>query len=47
MAARGTGLIWSPRSNVSLYGDTAMVTAYKQLGVNDRAGHGLAASPAR
>ncbi|WP_053066238.1 amidohydrolase family protein [Archangium gephyra] len=34
MAERGTGLIWSPRSNISLYGDTAMVTAYKQLGVN-------------
>lgn len=34
MAQRGTGLIWSPRSNMSLYGETAMVTAYKQLGVN-------------
>ncbi|GEN05639.1 Myxococcus cysteine-rich repeat-containing protein [Myxococcus fulvus] len=34
MAERGTGLIWSPRSNVALYGDTAMVTAYKRLGVN-------------
>ncbi|WP_375770547.1 lamin tail domain-containing protein [Archangium gephyra] len=34
MAEKGTGLIWSPRSNVSLYGETAMVTAYKQLGVN-------------
>ncbi|WP_224365005.1 lamin tail domain-containing protein [Hyalangium versicolor] len=33
MASRGTDLIWSPRSNVSLYGDTAMVTAYKQMGV--------------
>jgi cytosine/adenosine deaminase-related metal-dependent hydrolase len=33
MATRGTDLIWSPRSNVALYGDTAMVTAYKQLGV--------------
>ncbi len=33
MAERGTGLIWSPRSNISLYGDTAMVTAYKRLGV--------------
>ncbi|MFL5352879.1 amidohydrolase family protein [Archangium sp.] len=33
MAERGTGLIWSPRSNVSLYGDTAMVTAYKTMGV--------------
>ncbi len=33
MAARGTGLIWSPRSNISLYGDTAMVTAARRLGV--------------
>ncbi len=34
MAARGTGLIWSPRSNIALYGDTAMVTTYKRLGVS-------------
>ncbi|WP_240359078.1 lamin tail domain-containing protein [Pyxidicoccus trucidator] len=34
MAARGTGLVWSPRSNVTLYGDTAMVTAYKRMGVS-------------
>ncbi|NOK19350.1 amidohydrolase family protein [Corallococcus carmarthensis] len=34
MAAHGTGLVWSPRSNISLYGDTAMVTAYKRLGVS-------------
>ncbi|MFP2909242.1 lamin tail domain-containing protein [Pyxidicoccus sp. 3LFB2] len=34
MAERGTGLIWSPRSNISLYGDTAMVSAYKRLGVS-------------
>jgi large repetitive protein len=33
MASRGTDLIWSPRSNLSLYGDTAMVTAYKRQGV--------------
>ncbi|HEX8824430.1 MAG TPA: amidohydrolase family protein [Archangium sp.] len=33
MAERHTGLIWSPRSNIYLYGDTAMVTAYKRLGV--------------
>ncbi|WP_407738608.1 lamin tail domain-containing protein [Hyalangium sp.] len=33
MASRGTDLIWSPRSNISLYGDTAMVTAYKKMGV--------------
>ncbi|QRK12485.1 lamin tail domain-containing protein [Archangium violaceum] len=34
LAERGTSLVWSPRANVSLYGDTSMVTAYKQLGVN-------------
>ena len=34
MAERGTGLVWSPRSNVSLYGDTAMVTTYKRMGVS-------------
>ncbi|MCY1044611.1 lamin tail domain-containing protein [Corallococcus sp. bb12-1] len=34
MAAHGTGLVWSPRSNISLYGDTAMVTAFKTLGVS-------------
>jgi large repetitive protein len=34
MAERGTGLIWSPRSNESLYGDTAQVSLYQQLGVN-------------
>ncbi|RKH32957.1 amidohydrolase [Corallococcus praedator] len=34
MAAHGTGLVWSPRTNVSLYGDTAMVTAFKTLGVS-------------
>jgi cysteine-rich repeat protein len=34
MAEQGTGLIWSPRSNVALYGDTAMVTAYQRLGVS-------------
>lgn len=34
MASKGTDLIWSPRSNLSLYGDTAMVTAYKQMGVS-------------
>jgi cysteine-rich repeat protein len=33
MATRGTDLIWSPRSNIALYGDTAMVTAYKRMGV--------------
>ncbi|NVJ10326.1 lamin tail domain-containing protein [Myxococcus sp. AM001] len=33
MAENGTGLIWSPRSNISLYGDTAMVSTYKNQGV--------------
>ena len=33
MAAGSTGLIWSPRSNISLYGDTAQVTAAAALGV--------------
>jgi large repetitive protein len=33
MAAGGTGLIWSPRSNITLYGDTARVSAAAQLGV--------------
>ena len=34
MAAAGTSLIWSPRSNVTLYGDTAVVTAADRVGVN-------------
>lgn len=34
MAANGTALIWSPRSNVTLYGDTARVTEYSRLGVS-------------
>ena len=29
-----TSLIWSPRSNISLYGDTALIAAYKRAGVN-------------
>lgn len=33
MAAAGTGLIWSPRSNITLYGDTARVTVASRLGV--------------
>ena len=33
MAANGVGLIWSPRSNVELYGDTADVAAAKAAGV--------------
>ncbi|MCP3105452.1 lamin tail domain-containing protein [Myxococcus sp. K15C18031901] len=34
MGQSGTSLIWSPRSNIALYGDTAMVTTYKNIGVN-------------
>ncbi|AKJ04179.1 Metal dependent amidohydrolase [Archangium gephyra] len=34
MAAEGASLVWSPRSNVSLYGDTAQVAVYKRMGVN-------------
>ncbi len=34
MASRGTSLIWSPRSNISLYGDTARVTIAARFGVN-------------
>jgi cysteine-rich repeat protein len=33
MAQEGTSVIWSPRSNVTLYGNTAMVTAAARLGV--------------
>jgi cysteine-rich repeat protein len=33
MASQNTGLIWSPRSNVTLYGDTAIVTEAARLGV--------------
>jgi hypothetical protein len=33
MARDGTSLVWSPRSNVSLYGNTAQVTAIDRLGI--------------
>jgi hypothetical protein len=33
MAAAGTALIWSPRSNITLYGDTARVTTAARMGV--------------
>ena len=33
MAFSGTSAVWSPRSNISLYGNTAQVTLYKQLGI--------------
>ena len=34
MSAKGMRMIWSPRSNVSLYGDTARVTLAHRLGVS-------------
>jgi len=34
MAANNVGLIWSPRSNVELYGDTANVAAARAAGVH-------------
>jgi hypothetical protein len=33
MAAAGTALIWSPRSNITLYGDTARVSVASRMGV--------------
>ena len=33
MAAAGTAMIWSPRSNITLYGDTARVTVAARMGV--------------
>ncbi|HYC00632.1 MAG TPA: amidohydrolase family protein [Candidatus Limnocylindrales bacterium] len=33
MAAQGTALIWSPRSNIRLYGNTAQPQVMKRLGV--------------
>lgn len=34
IAAEGASLIWSPRSNVMLYGDTSPIGTYARLGVN-------------
>lgn len=34
MAQASSSLIWSPRSNITLYGDTARVTTARALGVN-------------
>ncbi|WP_223748714.1 lamin tail domain-containing protein [Myxococcus sp. XM-1-1-1] len=34
MATSSTSLVWSPRSNIGLYGDTAAIPLYKYLGVN-------------
>jgi cytosine/adenosine deaminase-related metal-dependent hydrolase len=33
MSSAGTSMIWSPRSNITLYGDTARVTVAARLGV--------------
>jgi len=33
MAQRGVGLVWTPRSNIALYGDTAQVTLMHARGV--------------
>ncbi len=33
LAQEGTALVWSPRSNISLYGNTAPVTLFDRLGV--------------
>lgn len=33
MGQGGTSLIWSPRSNIDLYGNTAAVTLYDKLGI--------------
>jgi cytosine/adenosine deaminase-related metal-dependent hydrolase len=33
VAKAGAALIWSPRSNIALYGNTASVTVYKAMGV--------------
>ncbi|WP_254614758.1 lamin tail domain-containing protein [Myxococcus sp. CA056] len=34
ISGKGSSLVWSPRSNIGLYGDTAAVPLYKSLGVN-------------
>src|SRR5262249_26312275 len=33
IAGKGASLIWSPRTNTDLYGDTAPVTEYKNAGI--------------
>lgn len=33
MAERNVKLVWSPRTNIALYGDTANITAFDRLGV--------------
>jgi hypothetical protein len=44
MATEGTGLIWSPRSNVALYGFTAQARMYDSLGVRIALGTDWSAS---
>src|SRR5258706_9574946 len=34
MAARGTSVVWNPRTNTDLYGMSAPVTMYHRMGVN-------------
>ena len=34
VAKNGTSVIWSPRSNITLYGDTAVVTEAMRMGIN-------------
>ncbi len=34
LAAEGAMLIWSPRTNITLYGETARVTEYERMGVS-------------
>ena len=34
VAVRGSSMVWAPRSNIVLYGDTADVTLYQNLGIN-------------
>lgn len=34
LAANGTGLVWSPRTDISLYGNTVLAAAAHRLGVN-------------
>lgn len=34
LVRQGTSVVWSPRSNVSLYGMTAPVTLYHRMGIN-------------
>ncbi len=34
MASQGTAVVWSPRSNIALYGNTAPVTLYRNLGIS-------------